>query len=77
LRDDFEGGDGAKSDSDKEIAPVASKPASTTHDSDDEWDDIDGADEGHDSDDDSDDSDDEKPQSKRLKTENERFFEDL
>lgn len=77
LRDDFEGSDGAKSDSDKEIAPVASKPASTTHDSDDEWDDIDGADEGHDSDDDSDDSDDEKPQSKRLKTDNERFFEDL
>lgn len=66
-------------------APAASMPtasaAAARHNSDDEWDDMDGEDSNDDDSDDSD-SDDEddfqgKKPSKRLKTENEKFFEDL
>lgn len=62
------------------VAPVASKPAAAKHGSDDEWDDTDSNDQEDGSDDDSDDSSDEddgKKPSKRLKTANEKFFEDL
>jgi WD40 repeat protein len=54
------------------VAKVA--PVAITHNSDAEWDDTDADEQGDDSDDD--DSDDEKP-TKRLKTANEKFFEDL
>jgi WD40 repeat protein len=71
--------------------PIKKAPSSTQHDSDDDWDDMDkeGKDDssnGSDdigSDDDSDSEEEEEPvtindkRKKRLKTENERFFEDL
>jgi len=80
--DDEDSAEDAKKEAKGKVASVASLPAATGHDSDDEWDDTDGDDKEDDSDDDSDDSTNDestnatKP-SKRLKTENEKFFEDL